>query len=65
MDVKKRGRWKSDKSAARHERHARLASGYWTHPVEAQRYAVERERRAEAIILHGLAAPLPLAGGRK
>jgi hypothetical protein len=27
-------------------------------------YASECERRAEAIILHGLVVPLPLKGGR-
>ena len=63
-DIKKRGQWRADKSVLRYERHARLASGYRQHPSEVQRYASECERRAEAIIPHGLVVPQPRKDGR-
>ena len=51
----KRGRWRSMKSLARYERHARLAATLHELPAATQRYAQVCERRLEDIILQ----PMP------
>ena len=62
LEVQKRGQWKSGKSVARYEKHARLADSFHQHGAALQAYFQECELRGTEIVLHARLVPLPRSG---